>query len=261
MIIVGEKLNSSIPKTLEALNNRDSAYITDLIKKQADSGADYIDLNTALTGEKEIENMLWLIELVQENSTCGIMIDSPNKDIISNCILKVKNRKLIINSITLDEGYDNLIEIANQNGAGIVCLPLKDKAIPHTADKRFEFAQKLIEKLRYAGIEDKNIYIDVLLEAVATNESAVTTSLRTINLIKENFPEVNTICGLSNVSFGLPRRANLNATFLSMALQNGLTSAILDICCKSVKNSLFAANALIGKDEYCMEYINYNRNA
>ena len=259
MIIIGEKLNSSIPKTLEAINKQDFAYIVDLINRQTASGAEYLDINTALSGENEINNMLKLIDLALENSACGIMIDSPNPNVIIHCVPKIENRKTIINSITLDEKYDALIEIAKQYDTGLVCLPMKGNSIPSTAEERFQNAQEIINKLRCAEIQDENIYIDILVEAIATNENAAVVALKTIMLIKENFPKINTICGLSNISFGLPNRAKLNSAFLAMAMQNGLDSAIVDIISEDIKNALFASNALIGKDEYCIEYINYSR--
>ena len=259
MIIVGEKLNSSIPKTLQALINRDSEWIVNLVKTQQASGADYLDLNTALTGKNEIDDMLWLMDLVQANSNCGIMIDSPNQDVIASCIQKVEKRKTIINSITLDDKFDALTDIAIQYGAGVVCLPLKGNAIPLTAYERYQNARMLIKKLRDKGIPDENIYVDVLAEAIATNDHAASTALKTIVLVKNGFPEIRTICGLSNVSFGLPDRMKLNSVFLSMAIQNGLDSAILDITSETVKSTLAAANALVGKDEYCINYIDHCR--
>jgi len=258
MLIIGEKLNSSVTKTLNALNSRDNQYIIDMVKSQTESGAHYLDLNTALTGENEIDNMLWLINLTQENSACGIMIDSPNPDVAAYCVQKIGNRKIIINSVTLEKKYDGLIETAKQYNTGIVCLPMKEN-IPKTAGERLEYARELFDKLRCAGIRNENIYIDILVEAIAASESGAHTALKTISLIKENLPGVNTICGLSNISFGLPNRAKLNGAFLSLALQNGLDSAILDINSKEIKDSLFASMALLGKDEHFIEYIKYSR--
>lgn len=260
MIIIGEKLNSSIPKTLKALNGRDSAYLTGLIKRQAAAGAHYLDINTALTGADETENMLWLIRLVIENSGCGIMIDSPNPDVIRRCVDSAEDRPLIINSISIDDEYDELIEIAGRCGAGLVCLPMKGNKTPHTTAERLQNAQELTAKLRGAGIHDDAIYIDVLVEAIASNDGAALAVLNTITSVKECCPGVKTICGLSNVSFGLPRRAKLNGAFLSMAMQNGLDSAILDITSEEIRDALTASYALLGNDEYCMGYIGYCRS-
>jgi cobalamin-dependent methionine synthase I len=259
LIIVGEKLNSSVPKTLEALNKRDEKYIIEMIKAQSECGADYMDVNTALTGEKEMENMLWVMSLVIEHSKCKIMLDSPNPQILIDCIDKAKGRQVIINSITLEDRFNSLIDVAKSHNAEIVCLPISSKKIPETSEERILGAEKIVEKLTQKGIQKKNIYIDVLSEAIATNENAGKVMLDTIKQIKTMDTSIKTICGLSNVSFGLPKRALLNGTFLSMAMAQGLDSAILDITSPTILKTLSASNAILGNDEYCLEYIQYCR--
>jgi len=229
------------------------------MKKQEDAGAEYLDCNTALTDADELQSMLWLVGLAQEHTACGIMLDSPNPDVIAQCLRRIQNRKTIVNSITLDATYDALIETAKQCGAGLVCLPMRGNSIPQTAGERLDRARDLIEKLRRAGIPDENIYLDVLAEAIATNANAARTALETIRLLRESFPAAHTLCGLSNVSFGLPRRAKLNSAFLAMAMHSGLDSVIADITSPHIKDTLHAANALLGQDAYCMEYITYSR--
>jgi 5-methyltetrahydrofolate--homocysteine methyltransferase len=257
MIIIGEKLNSSIPKTLNALKNHDEGYIIRLIKKQA--SADYIDINTALNGENETENMLWLIQLVVEHSSCGLMLDSPNLNVFARCLRHTQGRRCIINSITADEKYEEVIDLAKEYGTGLVCLPMKGSTIPSLPEERLENAAELVQKLRKAGIGDPDIYMDVLAEAAATNDQAAAVTIKTIRLVKKHFPQIKTICGLSNISYGLPGRVNMNAVFLAMVLQAGLDSAIVDITNEAIRYTIFAANALLGKDEYCMAYIGYMR--
>lgn len=140
-----------------------------------------------------------------------------------------------------------------------MCLPIVGREIPAQPEGRLKNADLLIEKLTAAGIAADNIYVDVLAEALATEEKAAATTLKTIRLIKEKYPEIQTICGLSNISFGLPKRANLNAAFLAMALVSGLDAAILDCSSPRIQDMLYTAEALLGRDEYCMEYIGYCR--
>ena len=259
MLIIGEKLNSSVPKTLEALNSHNEKYLTETIKRQAQCGAQYLDINTALTRDKETENMLWVIKLALENSPCGIMIDSPEPQVILDCMPALEGRRAIVNSITLDDKYDALISAIKETQAGVVCLPIKGRAIPETAQERVENAALLINKLRSAKIEDDKIYIDILAEAVATNGEAAKTALETLRLIREQFPRIHTVCGLSNISFGLPLRAKLNAAFLTMAMQNGMDSVIADPTSETVMDAVYIAQAMLGEDEYCIEFINYIR--
>lgn len=259
MLMIGEKLNSSIPKTLGAFQKRDSDAVIELIKKQERFGANYLDINTALTGEQENDTMRWAVDLVLQHSRCDIMIDSPNVEAIKEALPYIQGRKVFINSISTDKAYEALLPMIKETGASVVCLPIAGREIPAQPEGRLKNADLLIEKLTAAGIATDNIYVDVLVEALATEEKAAATTLKTIRLMKEKYPEIQTICGLSNISFGLPNRANLNAAFLAMALVSGLDAAILDCSSPRIQDMLYMAEALLGRDEYCMEYIGYCR--
>lgn len=260
MIIIGEKLNSSIPKTLEALERHNEVYFIQTIKLQEDCGADYIDINTALTREREEENMLWLISLVLEHSKCGLMLDSPKPEILLSCLDATSGRKVILNSISLDDKFVPLISAAKQHGAGLVCLPMTSGHIPSLAMERAENAQRLVRNLLSCGIGKDKIYVDILVEAAATNPDTVKTCLETQELINRSLPDVKTVCGLSNISFGLPGRADINSTFLAMSLSKGLSAAIIDITGEKISKTLKIYDALTGSDEYCIEYISYCRS-
>lgn len=259
MKTIGEKLNSSVPSTLAALNARDEASLVSVIRRQAECGADFLDINTALCGEQETELMKWVVGLALKHSDCGIMLDSPNPDVITACLPQLKGRAAMINSVSLDGSYDGLLAAAKEAGAGVVCLPIEGKLIPPSAQERLENANKLVQKLEGMGFARGQLYIDALVEAIATNGEAGRAALETMQMVSRELPGVNTICGLSNVSFGLPKRACLNAAFLAMALQSGLTAAILDVTSTRIRETLAASAALLGEDEYCMEYIGYHR--
>ncbi|MBQ7025621.1 MAG: dihydropteroate synthase, partial [Peptococcaceae bacterium] len=194
-------------------------------------------------------------ELTKANCSCGIVLDSPNPQVIMECLPLCNGRKVIVNSITLSDKYDRLISAVKECGAGVICLPISDGRIPADAESRFENAAKMIEKLQSVGIAPENIYIDVLIEAVATNQDAAATTLKTVAMLTKEYKDVNTVCGLSNVSFGLPCRAKLNSAFLSMLMSAGLKAAILDAASASIADTVCIANALLGEDEYCMDYI------
>ena len=258
MLKIGEKLNSSIPKTLEALKNHDEAYLIDLIRRQEDCGADYLDINTALTGDAELADMEWVIGLARKHSGCGIMLDSPNPEIIRAAVPFAGDRKIFVNSITLDEKFESLYDLIREKHARVVCLPMTGRQIPETALQRLENAQLLSDKLKAHGVPEENIYVDALTEAVATASRAPSVTLETLRLLKER-TSVRTICGLSNVSFGLPGRVRLNVFFLAMCMAAGADALILDPTSVRMQEALCTANALLGRDEYCLEYINYSR--
>ena len=257
MILIGEKLNSSIPSTLKAMRESDEAIIA-LIKAQENAGAAYLDINTAMFEEEESAMMQKIVKLALENSSCGIVLDSPDPKVIEAASELCTGRDLILNSVTADERIDELAPVAAKLGCGVIVLPMDSDGIPETAEGRLECAKKAIEKLTAAGVAEENIYVDAICETLATLDTNAKTSLETIRLVKEN-TGAKTTCGLSNVSFGLPKRAFINAAFVSIAIWNGLDSAIADATNEEFRRAIFSANAVSGLDEYCMEYIGFIR--
>ncbi|MEM1483693.1 dihydropteroate synthase [Oscillospiraceae bacterium PP1C4] len=260
MIIIGEKLNSSIPKTFEAMNAGNEAEIISLIKKQADAGADFLDINTAICGDCELEKLLWVIELVKAHSSCGIMVDSTNTEVVAQAVKAAAGRDLIINSTTIADRFDAVVPLALETGASVIGLPIDDDGMPHSFEEKCRKIDMLVAKLRDAGIPDERIYIDVLIETLATNGDSAKTAIQTIAYVAETYPEVKTTCGLSNVSFGLPKRALINSAFVAAALVAGLSSAIIDPASPAMQAALAAAQVVAGQDDYCMNYITYIRS-
>ncbi len=255
MMIVGEKLNSSIPATLSALDARDEAAVIGMIKAQEEAGADYLDINTALCAQGEQEAMLWVTGLAMEHSNCGIMLDSPSPQVIKEAAALIKDRPLIFNSVTLNERYEEVLPLALEYGAGVVGLPIDQNGIPEDAESRTQNALRLVQLITDYGLRQEQIYIDVLAQAVSVGNENALSALQTVEKLKAFCPRVRSICGLSNVSFGLPGRVNINCAFLSAAVYMGLDSAILDITSPAIRKTLAAARAVSGQDDYCLEYI------
>ena len=153
MIIIGEKLNSSIPSIQTAMETRNKEEIWKVIKN-SENGADFLDVNTALLSNEE-DAMKWIIEMIMKNTDVGIMLDSPNPKVVQACIKDIKDRKVIINSVTLVDRQE-YIDIALEYNAGIVALPI-DSRMPDTLEKRYENIDRLIELLTSRGIKRFNI--------------------------------------------------------------------------------------------------------
>lgn len=260
MLKIGEKLNSSIPSTLAAMKERDDDTLIRLIRDQEAGGAAYLDINTALVEQGEEQELQRIVAMALRESGCGIMLDSPNAQVLAGAIPAAAGRPLMVNSISLDDRYDPLLPLIREAAAGVVCLPMADGRIPADPRQRADNAERLVHKLAAAGIPTDKIWIDVLAESVATSDCAARAALETIRLVKERLPQANTLCGLSNISFGLPRRAVINSAFLIMALSYGLDGAILDVGSEKVRTALLAAEAVLGQDEFCLEYIDAMRN-
>ena len=256
MIIIGEKPNSSIPSTLEAMRDPDGTRLKALILRQAECGAEYIDINTALLKEQELEKQKEFIELVIGLTECKIMLDSPDPDVLEAALGYVGGRrKVIINSINCDGCGGSLAGFAAENGAGVVLMPMKNGEIPQSAEERLKNAELGVGKLIESGLKPSNIYVDAIVQTAAAEREAPKVTLETIRLIKENLPSVNIIAGLSNVSFGLPKRANMNAAFFCMAAYAGLSAVICDPVNPLLRLSAAASDAILGEDEFCIGYI------
>jgi 5-methyltetrahydrofolate--homocysteine methyltransferase len=260
MIIVGEKLNSSIPKIYEIMKAKDTEAIKKIAIDQQEAGANFLDINTAIFRNDEFDMFKYVLEIVLENTECGVMLDSPSATVIEKAIKLISNREIIINSITLQDRINELLPIVKSYNTGVVCLPIDEDGIPKTSEKRVEISLKLIKILQEAGIEKSNIYIDVLAETLAVESEAAKTTIKTITELRKEEADVHIICGVSNVSFGLPKRTNINAAFLTAAIFAGLDSGIIDITNDHIQGVIYVAELVAGMDEYCMEYLSYIRS-
>lgn len=257
MLIIGERINSTRPKICEAIRARSAADILKEVKNQIASGAVYIDVNCAVTTGDELQDIDWVISIIQsEVPGVNICIDSPNYLAVERALKVYKSTgSLFINSITAEDSrINNILPLAIKYKAKLVALTMDDKGMPDTAGGRLEIAKKIVGKVKKAGFNTNDLYIDALIRPISTEPAQAAEFLKSIKMIKA-FGPVKTICGLSNVSFGLPNRALVNSIFLAMAMSEGLDAAIIDPTEKHIASSLAASGALLGIDEYCGGYI------
>ncbi len=258
MILIGEKLNSSIPSTLEAFEARNEAAVLSLIQLQEKAGAAYLDVNTSLCANEQ-DALLWVAGLIRAHSKCGIMIDTADPEVMAQAVQAAQGTAFILNSATIDERFEEVTALAKKSNAALVALPISLEGQEPGLRGRCANIDKLIGKLRQAGIPDKHIFLDVLAETLATDTESAKTAIGAIAYTAASYPQVKTTCGLSNVSFGLPRRGLINSAFLTTAVFSGLSSAILDPSSRPLRDALAAALAIAGQDDFCMDYITYLR--
>lgn len=259
MIIISEKLNSSIPSSLKLMENASYSELEQFIALQCESGARFLDLNAAMCSN-EVETAKKIADIIIARGDCGIAVDSPSEEVMEELLSYIDGRcDVIINSITTTERAKN-IDLAVKYGAGIIAMLTDENGSPDTAEKRFENAQRIISRLREAGIDDDRIFIDVIAESAAVEDKAANVALETIRLIRSEYENVHITCGLSNVSFGLPERKVLNSAFFSAATVLGMDAPICDITSPSIRRAFFASMILLGEDDYCMEYIEEMRS-
>lgn len=259
MVIVGEKINTSLKGITEAVKERNKEFIQKLAVNQSEQGASYIDVNCGTLINEEEEALPWLVEVVQEVVDKPCCIDSPNP-LALEAALKVHKGTPMINSITLEKDrYGAVIKLVKEYKAKIVALAIDDNGISPESDKRIEIGCKLIENMHSEGIPYDDIYIDPLIQPISTDSTMGLVSLDTISGIKKAYPEVHFMCGLSNVSFGLPQRGLLNRTFIAMCMHSGLDGAVLDPNNKKMMSMIIAGEALLNKDRFTKKYLKAHR--
>lgn len=259
MLVVGERINSTRKRIREAIQSRDADLIIREAKNQVTAGAGYIDVNAGSSVAHEAEDLTWLVETVQAAVDVPLCIDSANPAAIE-AALAVTRETPLINSITGEKArMESILPLVKKSGASVVALVMDDSGMPEDAAARLKVAETLLPALQEQGIPYDRVYVDPLVRPVSTDTTQGKAVLETVSRIMADYPGIHTICGLSNISFGLPVRNVLNSTFLALMLQAGLDSAIIDPTEPRMMATVFAAEALMGRDEFCMEYIEANR--
>ena len=256
MIIIGEKINTSLKAIRPAVENQDAAIIREIAIKQVEAGANYIDVNCGTFPSREGELLEWLVKTVQSVVNTPLCIDSPSPKALKRALKANKIGQPLINSITAEkERYNSVLPLIVEFKASVVALCMDDAGMPETAEDRCRIAARLVEGMTKEGIKLEEIYLDPMIRPVATGSHYGVVALDTIRRIMKEFPGVHTTCGLSNISFGLPGRKLVNQAFLISAIGAGLDSAILDPLDKKIMSFVYAAEVLNGRDDYCMNYI------
>lgn len=255
MLIVGEKINVSLKGIEQAVKEKDEFFIQDLARRQIKAGANALDVNVGTRLVSEAEDMRWMVKTIQQAVECPLLIDSPNPGALRAGLEECKGRA-IVNSITAEkERMEKTVPLAVEFKCGIVALTMDEKGIPRGVGQRLRIADELVSILTREGISLSDIYIDPMVTSIATDSNSARVAFEATRGIMNSFKGIHTICGLSNISFGLPRRRLLNQAFLIMAISAGMDSFILDPLDKELMSLLVAAKAISDEDEYCVNYI------
>jgi 5-methyltetrahydrofolate--homocysteine methyltransferase len=256
--VIGERINPTGRKQFaEQLRAGELSTVTGDALAQVGAGADMLDVNAGIPLVDEPELLKAMLITVQEAVDAPICIDS---SVISalEAGLSVYEGRALVNSVTAeDERLNEILPLVAAHGAAVIGLANDETGIPETRDKRLECARKIVSAAGDYGIAAQDVVIDPLAMTVGADTEAVTTTLATISLIRDELG-VNMCLGASNVSFGLPERHTLNAAFLPMAMAAGLTSAIMSTapaCVQAVR----AADLLLGHDPWGASWISAHR--
>ncbi|HEX2939104.1 MAG TPA: dihydropteroate synthase [Ruminiclostridium sp.] len=256
MIIIGEKINSSIPSSKAAIENKDKKAISELAKAQYDAGAAFIDINAGMFLKEEPDYLAFLAETVGKELSLPLSVDTPSVKAAEAALKAVNTRGHLINSVTTEPSrLEGMTGLACEYGCRVVALCSPEPGTEETLDTCLSTAAKLVAYLTSKGIAESDIYIDPMLKPIGAAPDAGTQALLTITKIHSEFPDCHISCGLSNLSYGLPKRRVLNRAFAVCAIAAGLDAAIADTLDKGLMSLCAAAEVIAGRDEYCMEYI------
>lgn len=253
--IIGERINPTGKKKFkEALKNEDMDYILKEAITQQDKGAHILDVNVGLPDIDEVAMMEKVVKELQSVTSLPLQIDTVDGKAMERA-MRIYNGKPMINSVNGKQvSMDEVFPLIRKYGGVVVGLTIDEEGIPKDAEGRVRVAGKIINEAAKYGIDKKDIVIDVLTMTISSEKDGAKVTLETLKRVREEFG-VRTVLGVSNISFGLPRRPIVNSYFYAMAMQNGLTAGIINPSSEDMMKAYRSYNALMGFDENCTNYI------
>lgn len=256
MKVVGERINPTGKKLFQkALREGDFDYILAQGIEQSQSGADILDVNVGLNGTDEKANMVRVVEGLQKVVSRPLVIDSSSPEVLE-AALRRYNGKALINSVNgKQSSIDAVLPLAKKYGAAVVCLALDENGIPDSIEGRVAIGKRLTDECLKAGIAIEDVYVDTLTMAESAQKGSAVCTIGALGEIKKT--GAGSILGVSNISFGMPRREDINASFLAMAKEAGLDLAIINPSLINIRSSDYARDFLLGKEGAIDAYIAY----
>jgi len=254
--IIGERINMTRKRLREEVWNRNAEYISKIAVRQAEAGATHIDINAGGDPAKEVEDMVWLTKVVSEAVELPIAFDGANAEALEAGLAIANRPGTIINSINGEkERIEGILPLVKKYGTGVVALTMNDDGMPEDFDGRMAITRELAGLLEGEGVGLDRVYFDHLVRPASTNPGQARFLLDAVSATAREFPGAHFALGLSNISFGVPARNNLNRAFLAMLIAAGCDGFILDPCEQGMMNTLLSSRAVMGMDEYCMGYL------
>ena len=253
--VIGERINPTGKKLMkEALRNKDMDYVLRQGITQTEAGAHILDVNMGLPEIDEKEMLCSGVYELQSVLPVPLQLDSGDAEAME-AALRLYNGKAMINSVNgKEKSMKEVFPLAKKYGGVVVCLCLDEDGIPSTTQGRIAIAKKIIKRAAEYGIDKKNLAVDALVMTISTDTNNAIETLNAVDYIR-NTLGVNTVLGVSNISFGLPNREAVNTAFYTLAMSRGLSAGIINPNSRPMMNAFYSYKALAGKDESCQEYI------
>lgn len=253
--IIGELLNTTRPGIQAAVAQRNTKTLQQLVLRQEEKGAGYIDINAGAGVETEKQDMQWLIQTVQAVASVPLCIDSPDPHVLESAF-EILDHPPMINSISLEKNrFGRMLDVLKGRDCHVVALCMDDTGMPQTCAQICHRAERLVHGLSGIGIPPSAIWIDPLVGPMSTHTGNGLMALEAVAALKKEIPGIHTVCGLSNISFGLPARRIINRTFLALMMHQGLDGALLDPLDQELMAVLKTTQMLMGRDDYCMAFM------
>lgn len=255
-VIIGERINPTGKKRFkEALRKNDIGYILGEGLAQNKKGVSVLDVNVGLPEIDEPQMMVDVIKALQGVTDLPLQIDTVNPQAMEKA-MRIYNGKALINSVSgKEESMNTVFPLVKKYGGTVIAVTLDENGIPSTAEERINIAKKIISRAREYGIEEKDIIVDPLAMAVSSDAESANTTLKSVKMLHDM--GIKTSLGVSNISFGLPARADVNSVFYTMAMQCGLDCAIINPFSDEMMKAWHCFVALTGKDENFTDYIEF----
>jgi 5-methyltetrahydrofolate--homocysteine methyltransferase len=256
VIVIAERINATRKRIRRALEERDEGHIRREVEKQARYSATYIDLNAGSDPARETENLCWLVKVALNATELPLAIDTANPEALAAALKLVEGRDVMINSVTGEkESMEQVLPLAAESGASLVALTHDEAGLPTSVGQRIEVTGRIVEAAGAHDIPVSRLFIDPCIQPLSTSPDQAAVCIEAVRRIMDEFPGIHTTCGESNISFGLPYRSIVNRAYLTMLLAAGLDSAVIDPTDRDMIATILATEALVGKDDYCMNYI------
>ncbi len=259
LTFIGERLNSSRTAVARALADKNTEFVRREAQLQLNAGAQYIDINAGALAEREAELLLWMAGVVRGGTKARLSLDTTNPDAALAC-LRLCPDGILLNGLTGDKSrFEAFLPLAKSYGCEVIALCANELGLPNDPESVVDIAGEIVERWRSAGGEPDRIYLDPAVRPISMDTGAGIRTIKAIASIRQRFPGVHIVIGLSNVSFGLPARGIINQTFAVLALSQGVDSFILDPCDRELMATLLSAQTVLNHDEHCRGFISAYR--
>ena len=254
--LIAERINMTRKRIQEKVLARDARYITRQVERQEKAGATHIDVNAGHDPDREADDMAWLTEVAAAATELPLSFDSTNPEVLRRGLEMCNRPGTVINSITGEtERLEGVLPLVEEFGTQVVALTMDDGGMPEDVDGRLALTRSIAETVQAAGVPLDRVHFDHLVRPASTNPGQARCILEAIRATKAELPDAHIALGLSNISFGIPRRNLLNRAFFAMLIAAGADGAIIDPCEEGMMATLLSARAVLGLDDYCMDYI------